>query len=318
MLAAIRSRHAARPLTLAAFYDALDGSYCTYSAFGETGDCTDPSCLDPTYPDPNPGGYKGERMCGVYKPTNVISISYGGGEGDGSPSYLQRQCSEIMKLGLQGVTVIESSGDDGVGSFPGDGDLVDGCGGDIGRVFYPEADSTCPYVLSVGSTEFVNSTAENEPGRKLPERATTRFASGGGFSNLFDMPLWQKDAVEKYFDTVKLDFTGYTDAGVNFSTVGSGVYKIGGRGYPDVAAVGDRYVVRSNNTWILVGGTSLSSPVFASVLTLINEDRIAANKRPLGFITPILVSSVSATLSRVAVSGVAMLTRRTVRQPRGV
>lgn len=59
------------------FYDALDGSYCTYSAFGETGNCVLPECLDPAYPDPNPGGYKGQLQCGVYEPTNVISISYG-------------------------------------------------------------------------------------------------------------------------------------------------------------------------------------------------------------------------------------------------
>jgi len=47
-------------LTFEAFLDALDGSYCTYSAYGETGDCTDPACVDPEYPDPNPGGYTGQ------------------------------------------------------------------------------------------------------------------------------------------------------------------------------------------------------------------------------------------------------------------
>ena len=60
------------------FLDAIDGSYCTYSAFGETGN----SPLDPPYADPQPGGYKGALQCGVYKPTNVISISYGGQEAD--------------------------------------------------------------------------------------------------------------------------------------------------------------------------------------------------------------------------------------------
>jgi len=30
-------------------------------------------------------------------------------------SYQQRQCAEIMKLGLQGTTVVVSSGDSGVG-----------------------------------------------------------------------------------------------------------------------------------------------------------------------------------------------------------
>ena len=72
------------------FLDAIDGSYCTYSAFGETGN----SPLDPPYPDPQPGGYKGQLQCGVYKPTNVISVSYGGQEADLPASYQQRQCNE--------------------------------------------------------------------------------------------------------------------------------------------------------------------------------------------------------------------------------
>jgi tripeptidyl-peptidase-1 len=50
------------------FLDAIDGSYCTYSAFGETGDAS----IDPVYPDPLITGYQGKRQCGVYKPTNVI------------------------------------------------------------------------------------------------------------------------------------------------------------------------------------------------------------------------------------------------------
>ena len=73
------------------FLDALDGSYCTYSAFGETGD--DP-VLDPTYPDPAKNGYKGQLQCGVYTPTNVISVSYGGQEYDLPAYYQERQCNE--------------------------------------------------------------------------------------------------------------------------------------------------------------------------------------------------------------------------------
>jgi tripeptidyl-peptidase-1 len=73
------------------FLDAIDGSYCTYSAFGETGD--DPT-LDPTYPDTLLDGYNGTLQCGVYKPTNVISVSYGGQEYDLPAYYQQRQCNE--------------------------------------------------------------------------------------------------------------------------------------------------------------------------------------------------------------------------------
>ena len=43
------------------FLDALDGSYCTFSYDGETGDNPE---YDGTYPDPHVGGYTGELQCG--------------------------------------------------------------------------------------------------------------------------------------------------------------------------------------------------------------------------------------------------------------
>lgn len=268
------------------FLDAIDGSYCTYSAYGETGDCTAPECLDPVYPDPNPGGYKGQLQCGVYKPTNVISISYGGSEAGWPDYYMKRQCDEWMKLGLQGTTVVMSSGDSGVGPKK--------CYGPAGKIFDPDFASSCPYVLSVGSTEwdrFDNSTPPT-PYEKLNEVATARFPSGGGFSNIFGIPSYQRAAVDAYFDQVedKLGFDGYHHYVENgdFSSVKGGVYHHGGRAYPDVAAVGDRQVVYSNGSWWLVGGTSLSSPVFGAVLTLINEARLEAGKSTLGFIHPVL------------------------------
>lgn len=60
------------------FLDALDGSYCSSIR-----------SLDPPYPDPSTqaGAYKGQLQCGVYKPTNVISISYGGSEADLPEAY---------------------------------------------------------------------------------------------------------------------------------------------------------------------------------------------------------------------------------------
>lgn len=283
-------------LTFQAFLDAIDGSYCTYSAFGETGDCTEPACLDPVYPDPNPGGYKGQLQCGVYKPTNVISISYSDGEEALPDFYMKRQCNEWMKLALQGTTIVMSSGDSGVGDYP--------CNGASGKIFDVNFASSCPYVLSVGSTEWdafdnINSTAPQPPYQKLKEIATRRFPSGGGFSNVFGIPDYQRTAVSGYFDQVEstLGFDGYHHYVVdgNFSSVTGGVYHHGGRAYPDVGAVGDRQVVYSNGSWWLVGGTSLSSPVWGAVLTLVNEARIAAGKSTVGFIHPVLVSLVPST-----------------------
>lgn len=97
------------------FLDAIDGSYCNRTAFNLTGDSPE---YDPTYPDP--GGYTGDRMCGVFKPTNVISISYSPEEQQRSVNYDQRQCSEWMKLGLQGITIVGATGDFGVAGNGGD------------------------------------------------------------------------------------------------------------------------------------------------------------------------------------------------------
>jgi tripeptidyl-peptidase-1 len=285
-------------LTVQAFLDALDGSYCTYSAFGETGDCTVPECLDPAYPDPNPGGYTGQLQCGVYQATNVISISYGAGEAYLPDYYMKRQCNEWMKLALQGTTIVMSSGDSGVGGTA--------CNGASGKIFEADFASTCPYVLSVGSTEwdrFDNSTPPI-PGQKLHEIATRRFPSGGGFSNVFGVQSYQRDAVSAYFDQVEssLGFDGYHHyvANGDFSNVTGGVYHHGGRAYPDVGAVGDRQVVYSNGSWWLVGGTSLSSPVWGAVLTLVNEARIEAGKSTVGFIHPVLVSPIASYVPSVS------------------
>ncbi|KAI2731754.1 hypothetical protein DTO012A8_10234 [Penicillium roqueforti] len=130
------------------FLDALDGSYCTYSAFGEKGDNPD---IDAVYPNPQPGGYKGKLQCGVYKPTNVISASYGQAEADLPVAYTKRQCNEFLKLGLQGHSILfasgdygVASGDYGVASFHGDGS-ANGCLGPEGKIFNPQYPSNCPY-----------------------------------------------------------------------------------------------------------------------------------------------------------------------------
>lgn len=41
----------------------------------------------------------------------------------------------------------------------------------------------------------------------------------------------------------------------------------------------------------LVDGTSVASPITAGVLTLVNDALLAAGKRPLGFLNPMLYST---------------------------
>lgn len=146
------------------FFDALDGSYCTYSAYGETGN--DPS-LDPTYPDTNAAyGYQGDLMCGVYQPTNVLTISYGVYEEDLPVYYQRRQCNEFLKLALQGVSVFVASGDTGVGGYAGgtfgDNDSAYGCLRDD-DVFAPTQPNSCPWLTNVGATKVYEGKTVFEP-----------------------------------------------------------------------------------------------------------------------------------------------------------
>lgn len=210
--------------------DALDGSYCTF----EGGDSKDPS-VDSSYPD--------DIRCGTQKPTNIISTSYGYNEGDLGARYEQRQCAEYMKLGLQGVTMVFSSGDNGVA---GNGavciDPTTGAynEGDAGT-FNPSFPGSCPYVLSVGATQILNGSSVRGPESACEE--TIR--SGGGFSNVFSMPSYQKKAVATYFSQSSPPYSAQQFN--NSQTV---------RGFPDVSANGARYVTAVNGKFSLSFGTS--------------------------------------------------------------
>lgn len=76
------------------FLDAVDGSYCNYTAYGITGDSPG---IDAQYPDTNyTDGYKGQLECGAYSLTRVLSVSYGEAEINLPKRYVERQCNEFM------------------------------------------------------------------------------------------------------------------------------------------------------------------------------------------------------------------------------
>ncbi|EDO01044.1 hypothetical protein SS1G_03518 [Sclerotinia sclerotiorum 1980 UF-70] len=275
------------------FLDAIDGSYCTYSAYGETGN--DP-VLDPSYPDSAADGYKGKLMCGVYKPTNVISTSYGEAEIDLPEYYMKRQCNEYLKLGLQGHTFLYSSGDFGVGGFPGDA-TQSGCLGPKENVFNPQFPVNCPYVTAVGATKvypghtvFEPESAANDLKGQPYSRA---YSSGGGFSNVYETPSYQKEAVAAYFAHHNPPYPYYKATAGSNVTLGAngGLYNRAGRGIPDVSANGDNIANFLGGNFTLNGGTSASTPIFSSVINLINEERLAIGKSTVGFINPVLYAN---------------------------
>lgn len=164
------------------FLDAIDGSYCTYSAYGETGN--DPT-LDPQYPDTaDPTGYKGNLMCGVYAATNVISISYGEQESDLPTYYQQRQCNEFLKLGLQGVSIMVASGDTGVGGYPMTTSTY-GCLGENDKVFSPTQPNSCPWLTNVGATKVYGGKTVFEPESAVFDIGNSFNYTSGGVSSTY-------------------------------------------------------------------------------------------------------------------------------------
>ncbi|KAL1939834.1 hypothetical protein VTO73DRAFT_9534 [Trametes versicolor] len=212
----------------------------------------------------------GTKNCKDKPHTNVVSISYGTSE-TGPHNEMIRQCNEMGKVALTGVTFVYASGDDGP-SFGGtclddDGNEVDGEGN-----FLPDFPGVCQYLTAVGATQVNPGSSPYDP-----ESATAGFASGGGFSNVFKRPKFQERHVARYLKKADLPY-------------GPNVFNRTGRAYPDVAANGWNITVVGDGVFSTNGGTSASAPIFAAMLTAVNDARIAVGKSPVGWINPAIYS----------------------------
>ncbi|KAK1853235.1 protease s8 tripeptidyl peptidase [Colletotrichum chrysophilum] len=278
--------------------NAVDGSYCSYCAFGEKGNDDN---FDDVYPDTtSPDGYQGEVQCGISTLTNVISISYSKSEADLPFYYQQRQCNEFMKLALQGHTILVASGDAGVASRPWD-PFPNGCLGENNTLFNPNFPGNCPYVTTVGGTMMSPGASVSDPevAAYLPHQDGTddTYTSGGGFSIIYSIPSYQSAAIDDYFakhDPGLKSFSSLHNATHNDSSpVGAngGIYNRIGRGMPDVSAISQNLATFVDLDYGLISGTSAATPLFASLITIINEHRLQAGKAPVGFINPTLYAN---------------------------
>jgi tripeptidyl-peptidase-1 len=211
--------------------EALDGSYCAYDG----GRSKDPN-IDGQYPD--------DIACGTAPLVNVLSSSYAYNEGDLHPRYQRRQCHEYMKLGLQGVSVVFPSGDFGVAGNKNQ--CFDPLTGAYqpsyeGGIFNPSFPASCPYVTAVGATQVLEGSSVRSG--EVAVQKTIR--SGGGFSNVFEMPAYQKKSLERYWR----DFAPpYGQDRHNNSRAT--------RGFPDVSANGANFATAVNGNFMLSFGTS--------------------------------------------------------------
>ena len=113
-----------------------------------------------------------------------------------------------------------------------------------------------PYVTAVGGTTGVN-----------PETAI--FFSSGGFSNYFPRPSYQDKAVTTYIENLngtydglyKCDFCLLSSSELSLNGVLSSYYSDRGRGFPDIAARGDRFGTVKDGKFYHFDGTSASSSV---------------------------------------------------------
>lgn len=140
----------------------------------------------------------------------VISNSYGDHEDTVPEKYAKRVCNQIGMMGLRGRTILESSGDEGVGAV---------CRANTGSEepqFTPQFPGTCPYVTAVGGTQFFN-----------PEWAWN--ASSGGFSNYFTPAWYQQAAINTYLDN-------YISAATKEYYSSNNYTNFAGRGFPDISA----------------------------------------------------------------------------------
>eukprot|EP00761_Pharyngomonas_kirbyi_P008518 gb/GECH01008529.1/.p1 GENE.gb/GECH01008529.1/~~gb/GECH01008529.1/.p1 ORF type:complete len:600 (+),score=152.67 gb/GECH01008529.1/:1-1800(+) len=194
----------------------------------------------------------------------VHSVSYGDIEHSISPVYAQRLNTEFMKFGAVGHTILVASGDNGAR-------CTDGC-----TRFVPEWPTSSPYVTSVGGTELTSSddspsSSSLRPRSRSPEASV--YFSGGGFSNYYPMPSYQKNVVASYLSSSSCPSHSF--------------FNTSGRAYPDVAALATNYGVVFRGVSIPVDGTSCSTPTMAALVSLLNDARLEAGKRPLGFLNPL-------------------------------
>lgn len=184
-----------------------------------------------------------------------------------------------------------------------------GCLGPNLDIFNPTWPGTCPFVTSVGATKVYPGHTVNEPESAVYDPAgypySVNYSSGGGFSNLYSIPEYQADAVATYFKKHDPKYPYYSalapdtgdirllvDVGALAGSTG-GIYNRIGRGIPDVSANGDNIAVYVGGDFGLSGGTSASTPIFASVINRINEERLIHGKGPIGFLNPSLYANPS-------------------------
>ncbi|MFF3072915.1 protease pro-enzyme activation domain-containing protein [Kitasatospora sp. NPDC057904] len=208
----------------------------------------------------------------VNKPT-VISCSYGNPEDSANSAWTRMAITSadqaFAQAGARNISICCASGDDGTRDDAND------------LKAHADFPASSPHVLGVGGTSLVANTGgiasetvwDQGPG----------FATGGGVSRWFPVPPWQSGAHVPH------------SANPPHSA---------GRGVPDVAADADLVtgvVIPAVDGQGLypIGGTSAAAPLWAALLSRVNEGLSA----PVGFLNPLLYTKLSTGILRDITQG---------------
>ena len=169
---------------------------------------------------------------------SVLSCSWAVSESDSSIADREFMDQMCYQAALQGVTIIAASGD--YGAYNSKSYL---------NVMSPASN---PFVLGCGGTLLYISKNYEQVWN-----SGNGNASGGGYSAIYPLPDYQRAAVENYQKTVF-------------------PYNTGGRGIPDISANSSpdtAYTIVLNGQLLSIGaGTSASTPVWASLILLLNKN----------------------------------------------
>jgi subtilase family serine protease len=193
----------------------------------------------------------------------ILSISYGQDEGYQGSSAIAAENDALIQLAAEGITVFASSGDSGAY-------------GDGYNYPYNVADpASQPYITGVGGTTLLTGTdGAYEVESAWNDLGVGVGATGGGVSSYWRIPAFQSAEPEDGYCT-------FNGGSVNYRNV------------PDVSAVGDPFTgvgiyCKDEGGWLQLGGTSVSAPIWAGYLSIINSVYNWAGLNYVGYFNPAL------------------------------
>jgi hypothetical protein len=141
-------------------------------------------------------------------------------------------------------------------------------------------------VTTVGGTFFDNDEPEE----------TGAFISGGGFSTFFGHPRYQDAAVSAYLQATNnaqataFNVSGRAGGFITHSSSFSSVVPIKPQ-VPDVSAIAQISYISDGAIIDGASATEFSADIFASIIALLTNERIAAGKPGLGFLNPLIYAN---------------------------